>query len=311
MRAPTQEQKAKEAAILWTYLADLAIVLLTLLFAIVTLSLTLIGEVLRMVLMMVVDCYSFLILRAVHRDRLRKFRFGIGKVEQICNLSIGAGLVVSSIWVVDQIVEVLLFGQTAASPLGLAMAAVVNAVNTLINALGWFAMVTAARSDDSAIYKAQLRSREVSLVASLVVQTTLTIAVLARDPMISTLLDALGAAFVVWIMVSIGLKMMWEAMPDLLDYRVPERMREQIESAVATAGLEPKELVRARTRRSGSLAHVELTMAPAHRLSLADLKQRIGHLQRLIENQVPQADVAIVIDLEGERPRDRSSLVRP
>ena len=44
MRAPTQEQKAKEAAIIYTYLADLGIVLLTFLFAILTLSLTLIGE---------------------------------------------------------------------------------------------------------------------------------------------------------------------------------------------------------------------------------------------------------------------------
>ena len=296
VRALTQEHKAKEAAILWTYLADLGIVLLTLLFAILTLSLTLIGEVLRMMLMMVVDLYSFFILRAVHRDQLGKFRFGIGKVEQLCNLAIGGALVVGGLWVAHQVIDTLLFGQIAATPLGLAMAAVVNAINTLINALGWFAMSAAARSDNSTIYKAQLRSRQVSLLSSLVVQTTLTIAVLAKDPVVSTLLDGMGATFVVWIMVWIGLKMMWESVPDLLDHRIPECMYEQIEGALATAGLEPEELVRARTRRSGRLAQVELTLSPTDRLSLTDFKQRIGRVQRMIESHVPETEVVVVVD---------------
>ena len=147
------------------------------------------------------------------------------------------------------------------------MAAVVNAVNTLINALGWFAMRAAARNDNSPIYKAQLRSRKVSVVASLIVQTTLTIAVLVKDPVVSIWLDGLGATFVAWIMVSIGLRMMWECTPDLLDHAVPDRVREQIQGLLATAGLEPEEPVRIRTRRSGSVTQVELTLAPVHCLS--------------------------------------------
>lgn len=308
MRAPTREQKAKEAAILYTYLADLGIVLLTFFFAILTLSLSLIGEVLRMILMMVVDFYAFFILRAVHRDQLRRFRFGIGKVEQICNLAIGAALVVGGFWVAQRVVETIVFGQVAASPLGLAIAAVVNAINTLINALGWFAMSAAARSDDSAIYRAQLRSRKVSLICSLVVQTTLTIAVLAPDPVVSTLLDGMGAIFVVWIMASIGLKMMWESAPDLVDHRIPDRMLAQIDGVLAAAGLEPEELVRARTRRSGSLAQVELTLAPVRCLSLADFKQRIEHVQRMIESHLPEAELAIVVDPGPDRAQNRSSI---
>jgi len=160
MRAPSHQQKAKEAAVLYTSLADLGIVLLTFVYAIV-------------------------LLRAVHRDQLRKFRFGIGKVEQICNLAIGAALVASGFWVAQRVVETLLWGHIAASPLGLATAAVVNAINTLINGLGWLAMATAAGSDDSAIYRAQLRARTVKLVTSLVVQAALTIAALAKDPVVS------------------------------------------------------------------------------------------------------------------------------
>lgn len=298
MRVPTPEEKAKEDAILYTTLADVAIILLTFLFAVLTLSLTLIGEALRMTLMMG-DVYTFFVLRAVHRDRLRKYRFGIGKVEQICNLGIGAALVVGGFWVAHRVFDTLVFGQDAASPLGLAMAAVVNAVNTLINVLGWFAMRVAARNDDSPIYKAQLRTRVVSVVASLIVQTTLTVAVLVKDPVVSIWLDGLGATFVAWIMISIGLRMMWESTPDLLDRAVPDRVSEQIQGLLATAGLEREEPVRIRTRRSGSVTQVELTLAPVHCRSMAEFTERVGRVQRLVESHVPEADVSIVVDARG------------
>jgi divalent metal cation (Fe/Co/Zn/Cd) transporter len=294
MRAPTPEEKAKEDAILYTTLADVAIVLVTFLFAVLTLSLTLIGETLRMTLMMG-DVYTFFVLRAVHRDQLRKYRFGIGKVEQVCNLGIGVALVVGGLWVAQQVFDTLLFGQDAASPLGLAIAAVVSAVNTLINVLGWFAMRVAARHDDSLIYRAQLRSRMVSVVASLIVQATLTVAVLVKDPLVSVWLDGLGATFVAWIMLSIGLRMMWEATPDLLDRAVPDRVGEQIRSVLATAGLAPEEPVRMRTRRSGGITQVELALDPGHCRSMAEFTERAGRVQRLVESRVPAADVSIVV----------------
>ena len=299
MQAPTPEQKAKEAAVLYTSLADLAILLLMLIAALATRSLTLLSEAVRVALMLIVEFYSLFLLRAVHRDQLRKFRFGIGKVEQFCNLAIGAALVASGFWVAHRVVDLVLFDQIAASPLGLATAAVVNAINTLINALGWFAMVAAARSDDSPIFRAQLRARMVKLVSSLFVQTTLTIAALSKDPVVSIWLDGIGAAFVACTMVSIGLNMMRECVPDLLDHAIPDGMKERIDDALEAAGVEPEEVVQLRTRRSGSLAQVELTLAPADCVFLADFRQRVGHLQQMIESRIQEADVAIVVDDGG------------
>lgn len=298
-RAPTPEQKAKEAAVLYTSLADLVIVSLFFLFALVTHSLTMLSELFRTALMLIVEFYSLFILFAVHRDRLRKFRFGIGKVEQICNLAIGAALLAGGLWVAHRVIESLLFEHIAASPLGMATAAVINAINTLVNGLGWLAMVAAARSDDSVIYRAQLRARTVKLVSSLIVQTTLTIAALAKDPVVSIWLDGVGATFIAYIMVTVGLKMIWECAPDLLDHPIPDRLRKQIDGVLAAAGLQLEEIVRVRTRRSGSLAQVELTVAPVHCLSLADFRQRVSHVQRTIESHVQEAHVAIIIDAGG------------
>jgi divalent metal cation (Fe/Co/Zn/Cd) transporter len=137
------------------------------------------------------------------------------------------------------------------------------------------------------------------VVASLIVQTTLTVAVLVKDPVVSIWLDGLGATFVAWIMISIGLRMMWESTPDLLDRAVPDRVSEQIQGLLATAGLKPEEPVRIRTRRSGSVTQVELTLAPVHCLSLAEFQERIGRVHRMFERHIPEAELIVVVDAGG------------
>ncbi len=115
MRASTKEQKAKEAAVFYTATADLVVATLLLFFAFATSSLTLLSEAIRVGLMLVVEFYALFLLRAVHHDRLQKFRFGIGKVEQMCNLAIGAALVFSGFWVANHVVDTLIFAHRAAT----------------------------------------------------------------------------------------------------------------------------------------------------------------------------------------------------
>ena len=296
MRAPTKEQKAKEAAVLYTSTADLAIVTLLFIFAVATSSLTLLSEAIRVALMLIIEFYSLFVLRAVHRDRLRKFRFGIGKVEQMCNLAIGAALVFSGLWVAQSVVATLLFAHVAASPLGLASAAVISAINLLINILGWLAMVAAARGDDSAIYRAQLRARVVKLVSSAIVQTTITIAALAKDPVVATFFDCIGATFVAGVMVTIGFRMMAECLPDLLDHPVPEATKREIQTGLSAAGITDEELVCVRTRCAGSVPQVELTLAPSGFVSLADYSRLAARLENRLKDQLRGADVSVVVD---------------
>lgn len=292
-QAPTQDQKAKEAAVLYTALADLAIFFLQIAFAITTQSLALLSEAIRNGLMLTIEFFAFFTLRAVHRDRLGKFRFGIGKLEQMCNLAIGASLLLSGLWIAQRVVQSLLFDQAAATPLGLATAAVISAINLVINALGWFAMMSAARSDDSAIFRAQWRARAVKLFSSLVVQTTMTIAALAKDPMISAGLDGLGASFVGALMVAIGFKMLWGCLPDLLDRSVPKDLAAEIQATLDKAAIAPNEIARIRTRRAGNFPHIELTLATTGCLWVRDFLQRAERLDGLLRSQMPEADISI------------------
>lgn len=296
MRTPTREEKAKEAAVLYTSLADLAIFMVQLVCALTTLSLTLLSEAIRVGLMLAIEFYSLFLLRAIHRDRLRKFRFGIGKVEQMCNLAIGAALLFSGFWVANHVLDTLLVTHEAATPLGLATAAVVSAINLLINALGWLAMVAAAGKDDSAIFQAQLRARTVKLVSSVIVQATITVAAVSRDPVISAWMDGIGATFVAVVMIVIAFKMVMACLPDLLDHPVPQATKEKVETGLLSAGITREELVRIRTRRAGSIPQVELTLSPAGQASLVDYSSRAAEVENRLKAHLRGADVSVVVD---------------
>jgi divalent metal cation (Fe/Co/Zn/Cd) transporter len=302
MRAPTREQKAKEAAVFYTCLADVIILVLMVIFALSTLSLSLLSESIRAGLMIVVEVYALFVLRAVHRDRLQKFRYGIGKVEQMCNLAIGAALVLSGFWVANSVVDTLLFAHRAATPLGLASAAAVNSVCTVENGLGWLVMLAASKTDDSAIYQAQIRARVVKLVSSGIVLTAMTIAALAKDPVVATLFDCIGAAFVAVVMVTIGFKMITECLPDLLDHPVPRGTKKEIEAGLLSAGIAREEVVRIRTRRAGSIPHVEVTLAPAGGASIADYCRRAASVEGRLQDHLRGADVSVVVEALEPQP---------
>lgn len=297
--ALTPEQRAKEAAVLYTASADLVVVVLQIIFALLTRSLALLSEAIRVGLMLIIEFYTYFVLRAVHRHRLGKFRFGIGQIEQMCHLVIGVCLVLSGLWVAHQVVQSLFLGQATATPLGLATAAVINAINLTINVLGWFAMISAARSDDSAIFRAQVRARVVKLLSSIVVQTTMTIAALAKDPLIAAWLDGLGASFVGALMVAIGCRMVWGRAPDLLDRSVRAELSASIAAILDEARVGSHEIAQRRTRRAGSFPHIELTLTTSGCEWVRDVLERAGGLESRLRSRIPDADITIAVREAG------------
>jgi divalent metal cation (Fe/Co/Zn/Cd) transporter len=294
----TPEQKAKESAVFFTCAADVVIESLLIVFAFATLSLTLISEAIRGALNVSLDLYTFVVLRAVHRGRLRRYRFGIGKVEQICNVAVGGALLLSGFWVAHRVVDTVVFGSaSAATPFGLATAAAVNAINLVINGLGWLALLAAATKDDSAIYRGQLRARSVKMVSSGILQATMTAAAIAQDPVISMWLDGFGAGFVAILMVIVGVRMIAEAMPDLLDHPIPEDQKREIDAALVSAGIDAGTVVGMRTRQGGVSPQVELTLAPSPAESVAEFIRRAAGIERRVRDRIEGADVAVAIDV--------------
>lgn len=261
-REPTRGERAKERAVLVPVLADVGTTAALLGVGALTASLTLVSEGIRSLVMLFASVYALFVMRAIHRSRLGHFEFGVGKLEQFVTLVVALALIGSALWVADTAMAKAFGAGDVPSPLGLALAAVVNAINAVINTLGWLAMVTAAGDDgarDSAVYRAQVRARAVMMTSSLVLQVTLTVAALARDVAIVVLLDVAGAAFIAALMLVNGVLMVRRALPALLDAPAADALAARIRDAVARHV--PAEALKAvRTRQSGGKVLAEVVL---------------------------------------------------
>ena len=81
MRTPTDQERQKERSIAFTFFIDVGVVLLIVIFAIMTSSLTLISEGVRSSLMLLLLFYSLRVLKSVHRGKLVHLEFGAAKLE--------------------------------------------------------------------------------------------------------------------------------------------------------------------------------------------------------------------------------------
>jgi divalent metal cation (Fe/Co/Zn/Cd) transporter len=210
-------QRRREAALLLAAVLDGLIGLLLLVVGLAANSLTCFAESMRGNMMWTIDLVSLAVLRRVHRGRLTGFDFGTNKVEQLCSIAIGAGLLGGAVWLAHDALHLVSTGHSAATPLGLCLAASIGAVNVFINFIAWERVRLAAEGGRSSLMDAQRTARRARLLSSLVVQATMTGAAVAKDPLVVAWLDALGTLIVCVIMVRAALRLLSEAVPDLVD----------------------------------------------------------------------------------------------
>jgi divalent metal cation (Fe/Co/Zn/Cd) transporter len=257
-------------------------------------SLTILAEAIRGTLGQLVEIYSLVVLRRIHRKGFTSFDFGVGKLEQACSLAIAVSMLVGAAWIGHKAVLLVLQGENIASPLGLTMAASFGALNTYLNYIAWNEVRKACQSGHSVIMQAQLKSRLTKLVSSLIVQATMTVAALAPDPLIAAWADGLGAMFVAGYLGVIAFQMLRVGLPDLFDCSVDQStqlaIRRALEEHAGTYG----HLERMRSRRSGGTTFVEIALAFDSSLQLTDIHQRITAIRACITKEVEGADVSIL-----------------
>lgn len=306
MRQPTSEERTKEASFLFGSLADAGITALIVVVAITSGSLTMLSEAVRTTLMLAASFYGFWVMRAVHRERLSRFEYGVGKIEQLVWAIIGLSLLFAAFWVANRVVATLLSPGPAAGPLALALAAMVNAINLVINLLGWYAMHVAARNDLTGVFGAQLRARLTMLLSSLFLQVTLTVAALAKDPAVALGLDCAGAVSVVLLMLKNGLPMVTQALPDLLDAPASDDLKKVIRSTVASV-LPEEEVVSIRTRRAANRTFAEVAVTATAFSSLEHLNSTAHALNHALARHDHGIDLTVVVAPIARRPSGATS----
>jgi len=228
----TAEQRGREGALILAAALDSGLVVLLLLGGIGGESLTCLAEGIRGGLMTLIDLVALVVIRKIHRGALSGFDYGTGKIEQLCSIGIALGLASGAGLVGYDAVGMAVRGHSDATPLGLTLAAVVGALNLLVNFISWDAVRQATSGRPSAIMSAQLRARTTKLLASLLVQVTMTVAALAKDPVVVAIADAVGALMVCMVMAYAALRLMLEAVPDLLDHSIAHVAQPALEQAI-------------------------------------------------------------------------------
>ncbi|WP_163025744.1 cation transporter [Chachezhania antarctica] len=243
--------------------ADVAIATALALAGLLSGSLTMISEAIRSLLMLPASVVGLWLLRANHRGKMARFEFGVDKVERFASMLIGVALLICGPLIAGGAIESAMGHGLAASPLGLALAAAVNAVNTAVNVMGWLSLRSLPVDRRGETFQSQYAARVTMMRSSLVLQVTLTAAALAQDPVLANGLDAFGAVYVAVLMIAGGVSMLRRTLPHIVDRRPDDGLSDHIARAVVAAFPEARlGPIRTRPVGEGVAAEIRLTLPP-------------------------------------------------
>jgi divalent metal cation (Fe/Co/Zn/Cd) transporter len=291
-RMPTSEQRKQERALALAIWLDSLLAVPYAIVAIWVGSLAMLSELLRGGLLLIVTGFSLRTLRRAHRGLIADYDYGIGKLERALSgvvaflLLLAAGFIVWRAFVLGP--------ETPTSHFLRMLAIVFVFMNLLVNTIPAISLWRATRSQPSVIALSQFRARLAKAVGSIVVVTCVAIHSLASDPMTGRIADTVGALLVVGFMVVIGVGLLREAIPDLLDRAIAEPMQVQVNRTLAAFFHDYDELISVRTRRSGNIAHVEITLGFGQNKTMGEVSQIIARMQDHLRNANPDSDVVIV-----------------
>ena len=292
--ALTPEQQEREQALLSAAVLDFAFIGMLLGIGIGAHSLTNLAEGVRGLLMAMVDLVALAVMRRLHRGRLSGFDYGTSKIEQLCSIAIAISLAVGALWVGWIATGVAMAAHSDATPLGLSLAALSGAINLYVNVITWENVRQAARGRPSAIMEAQLSSRTTKLVSSILVQVTMTLAAIAKDPVIVAGADAVGALLVCVVMARAAWNLLAEAVPDLLD-RSTNHVAGPVLRQAAMALPAGFALGSYRSRGTPRSFALEVTLACAANTDVAAARQAEARLAAALAETIPDVHVALTV----------------
>ncbi|MEO1193122.1 MAG: cation diffusion facilitator family transporter [Pseudomonadota bacterium] len=291
-------EQQRESAISFALLVDSGLFILLILVALASGSLTILAELVRGGLMFLLEIIAFITLRRVHRGRFHSYDYGSGKVEQLANIGVGLGLLIGGLWIISSGLASALSGGSPHTSFGLALAACFAAINLYVNVLAWQKVRAAIALEPSIILEGQLQARWAKVLTSIVVFLVLTLAVLARDPLIVTWLDAIGALVVSYYMVSIALDLLRDGFVDIADRSLDEVSQMEIVKALVDNYDDYERFDGVRTRRAGDRIFVEVSLGFDAALSLQEVDARRIRIEERLRDAFPCADILLRISAE-------------
>ncbi|OYW36176.1 MAG: hypothetical protein B7Z45_06120 [Azorhizobium sp. 12-66-6] len=279
--ALSQTQKNQEAAIAFGIILDVLMLIPYTITAVATGSVSILSELLRGALLLITEMLGLYTLRCVHRKKVGGF-----------DCIVGALLLLASAFIVFRIATKHVGGEPPTALGVLAMIAVL--ANLFSNAAPLLALWRAGKGELSVIVVAQLRARVAKSFGSLTVVVCVAIDVFAENRTLALAADLVGGAIGAGFMIVIGVGLMREALPDLLDQALGEPIQLAVNQTLARHFEAYEGLDSVRTRRAGNVRHIEIQMRFLPDQSMGRVTDLIDQMTQDLQQAIPGADVVIV-----------------
>lgn len=233
---------------------------------------------------------AFVTLRAVSRPPSHRFRYGIGKLENLVSMSIVVLTIAGAALIAAQALSHLRHPVTPHGTLPGIAIFTVYAVIGLSLALRNRRLLTTQHSPIIASQAALWFSK--GLFDGLMA-LALTLSLVAGETAWGAYLDPLASLLGAWFMAQAAWRIASSSVADLLDATLDEALQMRILQGLATH-FDDYELIHGiRTRRSGSRVYVELFLEFHPDLLMREARQRIDRMRASIQQSIPGADVSI------------------
>jgi ferrous-iron efflux pump FieF len=264
-------------------------------------SLTILAELPRSTLLFSVEIIAFVTLLRANSGKFFAYEYGTGKIERVITVMISGGLFISAIFVIDATIERLNHPTILPTP-GLVIAAVYGTANLWVNAYCTGDFIRSNATERSLIVDAQIRARVVKTITSLLIVVVLVAAASFSDPQAAGMIDAFGAVFVSGYMIYIGIQMLRESLPDVLDRALPEDQQLVIMRTIAEYFDHFEQFGDVRSRRSGGNAFISIRLMFDPEMSLQQVSNVCSRIRAHLEEALPGSEVSVLPDvhLRGE-----------
>ncbi len=288
----TPEQREKESAVLWAIVLDSCLVTFFVFVGLFSGSMTFISELIRCLLLLMIEYVSYIVLRRTHRGKFREFEFGTGKIERIVNLLVAFGLCIACLYIFTKLIS--MGEDVPMSSANLLLAVAVADVNLIINLYFTMAFIRVNTKESSVIISSQIKSRLAKTVASAIVLGILILTLWLPDPKSARLVDTLGSIFVLCYMLVTAFGLIKESLPEILDRTIAEPDHYQI-LRVLTKHFENYDGFRGyKTRRSGKDLFVLLNLCFFPKTRLDEIESRLEPIRQSLESELPGSKVTII-----------------
>jgi cation diffusion facilitator family transporter len=300
VRSPTVAELQQEKALRLIIVLDLLIVVPYLIVGLAAGELVMVAEVLRGGLLLFVIGVSLRTLKQAHRGQTIEYDYGIGKLERGLSAIVAVLLFFAAGFIILKAIGTR--PEPPRSPFLAGLAVLLVCVNLVVNTAPLLPLWRSLRSQPSVIVLSQFRARLAKALGSLVVVGSVVIHMFSADPIKARVAESIGSIFVAGFMIVVAVSLFREALPDLLDRAIAEPMQLQINRTLATFFHDYDELIRVRTRRSGNIAHVEITLGFAQDKTVGELSGIITRMRDHLQEAIPNCDVVIVPGVSTTKP---------